>query len=111
MLGKKNRIQKSDIPKIVRSGDRIKGSMFDIKYVANADIVPPKFAIVVSKRIEKRAVARNTIKRKFRAALFELVRNGDIDSGQYIILTNDNKLIDVESGDLREMIREMLRKI
>lgn len=70
MLKKENRL-----PKTFFKGERLlKSPFFDLKIGRNGGSLS-RFAFVVSKKIDKRATARNRIRRKFRSCIEENLEN------------------------------------
>lgn len=58
--------RKFRLPKIYFKGERqTRSSLFDLKIAKNGKDLS-RFAFVVSKRIDKKAIVRNQVKRKFR---------------------------------------------
>lgn len=72
MLPKSNRLPAIEIKKILRSGKRIGGREFQLVY-AGGDAGNCRFAVIVSSAINKRAVARNRIKRLLRESVRHLI--------------------------------------
>jgi ribonuclease P protein component len=67
-----------------------------------------RFGIVVSKKIDKRAVERNQIKRFYRQTLEEL--NGNIGPGHDILLIVKKKILDGDKEENRSTIEKFLSK-
>lgn len=67
-----------------------------------------KFGIVVSKKIDKRAVVRNRIKRIFRSILFDLMQQ--IISGHDILFITRPAITGKTREEISEQIIESLRK-
>lgn len=110
MLGAKYRIPKSEIPNVVRRGKRFQSDLFDIKAWYDNNLDHPRFAIVVSTKIDKRAVVRNTIKRKFRSAIYSMLSSHDnfFRKGNFAIIVKKVEVKNFDPDELDEIIREML---
>lgn len=64
MLKKQNRLSKrSDFLKLKKEGAVKQSPFFGFLYLKNEEIDKPKFGFIISKKISKRAVDRNRIKR------------------------------------------------
>lgn len=94
MLGKRFRLtKKDDIGKIIKEGNRLAGKLFLCKFLENG-LEHCRFGIIVSKKVEKRAVKRNKCRRR----VYEAIRNnindicGSAKPHDIVILTNQNCL-------------------
>lgn len=87
----------------MRNSKNFKTDFFNIRIHFNQIISDPKFAIVVSKKISKKAVIRNQIRRR----IYEIVRNNfDFDKKCHIIINVVNK--NVCESDSNEMKKQLL---
>lgn len=69
MLSKQNRLKKKkEIEKVMRFGRAQAGEFLFLKWVKNG-LEAPRFCFVVSKKVSKRAVQRNKVKRRLREAV------------------------------------------
>lgn len=68
MLSKKYRATTEDVIQAVKKGSTIHTPYFSLR-VSNQKEIPPRFSVVVSKKVASRAVERNTIKRRIRHAI------------------------------------------
>lgn len=104
MLPKINRIPSQAIPDILQHGLRIRGECIDLVY---KKIRPPsRFTVIVSTKIDKRAVIRNRMKRLVREAIHHLLPSlkQSID-GVFIVR---KKLPDNEI-DVEKQIQKLLK--
>lgn len=111
MISKKARIAKKDIPNIVRRGKRFSGKGFDIKVWFDNTLESPKFTIIVSKKVDKSAVKRNLIKRKFRAAIFEILKENSLQifkNANYIIIIRSPEVAELKSTEISALLKESL---
>ena len=83
MLPKKNRITRKDFPAPPKQGFRVFSELFSgMVYPEKGQHI--KVSIVVSKKTAKLAVMRNTLKRRFYAAIQPLLSN--MDQGALVVL-------------------------
>ncbi len=108
MLNKTQRIPKKQIPAIARKGKRFVSELFDVKVWYDNAIEASKFAVIVSKKVHKSAVIRNTIKRKFKAAIFELEKEQFFRRGSYMVLVKAATVADLKSQELKAIVQEVV---
>jgi ribonuclease P protein component len=89
MLSRKYRLTKNkDFARVAQQGEFYRGHYFNLKWIEN-NLDCSRFGIVVSLKVDKKAVARNKIKRRLRAMIRENL--GQIVSGyDFLILTKNN---------------------
>ena len=71
MLPKPNRLPSQEMDILLRSGTRIRGDGIDLIYKKQSGFL--RFAFIVSTKIDKRAVARNRMKRLMREAVHHML--------------------------------------
>ena len=76
MLPKRRRLSAEEVRNIIAGGRSARVSLLSVKYVANTK--PLRAAAVVSKKISKKAVIRNRLRRAIYRALSSLEAHGDI---------------------------------
>lgn len=110
MIGKNNRISKKNIPNIVRRGKRFSSEGFDLKVWFDNSLESPRFTVIISKKIHKSAVKRNQIKRRFRAAIFEILKENQnmFSRANYIVIIRSSDLLDFKSGDIANLLRKSM---
>lgn len=108
MLARKFRLKSNEIPIIARKGKRYTGELFDIRAWFNNNLPNSKFSFAVSTKIDKNAVVRNTIKRKFKAAVRELEANNIFKKGSYLFVIKTKGLEEKKAPDLLKLIKEQL---
>jgi ribonuclease P protein component len=105
VLKKINRFEKKrDFEEVMDKGILIQSPFFGLKIIKNGD--EKKFGFVISKKISKKAVVRNKIKR----LLAEVVRKILIDSewkGKAIFLVK-KRALEADTNDLEKEIRRVL---
>lgn len=112
MLSSSYRIPKEEIPNIVRRGKKFSSEFFDVKAWFDDNLEHSHFAVVISAKVDKRAVVRNTIRRKFKAAIYkiindelEIINKGTFRKGNYIFLIRNAKLQDLKSQEIEGLIK------
>lgn len=96
MLAKQYRLSPREIPFIAKTGKAKRGEHLTIKYVLDSGLEHPKFAISISKKVDKRAAIRNRIKRRIRASIAELIEQDTFLLGKYLILIHSPNLASKE---------------
>jgi ribonuclease P protein component len=81
MLPKRSRLSVPAVRKVLAEGRRLRESFMSLKYVANKGLFAA--AVVVSKRVAKSAVKRNSIRRSIYRALRAITLPS---SGQMVII-------------------------
>lgn len=72
MLPQKNRLcKKKDFDRVFKKGKGIFGKTLGIKAYKNKEFSYPRFGVIVSNKISKKAVERNLIKRRIRSILVQ----------------------------------------
>lgn len=102
MLKRKNRL----IVGRARGGAIIATPFFTLKVFQN-DLSLARFGIVISKRTEKKATARNRVKRQFRACFEKLI--GKVKCQDYLFIIKKESL-DKKSNEICTQIEEALKK-
>ena len=95
-MPKNSRLTGSEIRRL-KPEKRLNSSLFSLSYTASTG--PGKAACVVSKKVSAKAVVRNTVKRRMRAALRAAA---PLPSGMSILLTAKKTAGDSEYSALRD---------
>ncbi len=74
MLPSKNRVNKTLFKEILKNGRSIHSPSFSFKYLNNPISTERQFSVVVSKKVLKRAVDRNLLKRRIYSILKEQLK-------------------------------------
>lgn len=113
MFKKKYRVGREAFAEVMKGGVRTSTPLFLIKYMRNKEEKdPPKYAVVVSKKIEKLAVNRNNFRRRTYYAIREIAKETIIQGKTYTILFFlRSSLRDVVFYNLKEDIRKVFREI
>lgn len=108
MLNRQYRLKNNEIAEIARKGRKFQGELFDIRVWYSINIEHSKFAFAVSTKIDKKAVIRNRIKRKLRAAVYSLEKNKEFKLGKYLFIVKSAKIADLKSNQLEIYINQQL---
>lgn len=103
MLKKVHKLNTSEFKEVFNFGKTIKNPLFIIKYKKGQKNFA-RFAVVVSKKISKKAVQRNVLKRRFFAALKELYPIFPVSD--YIFILN-LEVKDLQYKDLLENLKQI----
>jgi len=107
MLLKTQRLQKdSEIKEVLRNGKNAASSNLTIKWLSNKT-KKTKLALVVSKKIDKRAAKRNQIRRILRE---HLRQNYLLKPGNNIVIITRQGLVNLDSKQLRQELDKTLSK-
>ncbi len=109
MLAKKHRLTGSkDFERVQREGKTFQSQNFGVAYLNRGDAGPSRFAFVVSTKISKDAVDRNTIKRH----MSETVRliTPYIKEGFDIVFLAKTSIIRVPADEIMKEIRASVRE-
>ncbi len=74
MLPRANRLQKNrDVRKVLQRGSRLSGASMRLTTLPNR-LHHPRFTVMISTKVAKRATVRNRLKRQARAAVAEFIK-------------------------------------
>lgn len=110
MLAFANRFHgRGSIKTVLRMGSALRNDHFTLKYSLNERRKTPRFAVVVSKKVQKSAVGRNRIRRRMyellRIELPHLKPQGDI-----VIIVTSPDCRQMPINDLQQLIQTTLTK-
>lgn len=103
MLKKPNRASTHDLLITLKKGTTRNSGHFSIRKLAN-NHKESRISCVVSKKVAKTAVARNTLKRRMRALLREMVPK----SGVYIVYAKKDASL-LSGGEIRAELKALLK--
>lgn len=116
MLKKKYRLKKTTAFSATFRLKNCKSNEFLAIYIgkpkANPE-VPTKIGIIVSKKVHKRAVKRNKIKRRLREIYIEAVKTGiaaDIQESLSVIFIARIQILNIEYKQLKQAVFELLEQ-
>lgn len=107
-LAKKNILRRElDFDRVFKQGKAVKGSFLFIKYLRN-NLATPRFGIIVSTKVSKKAVERNRIRR----ILAETIRLNLLLLGDYDVLAvTDKQIIGASSEQIRQDLLSVLNNL
>ncbi len=103
MLKKAYKLNTSEFKEVFNFGKTIQTPIGLVKY-KKGDKLFPRFAVVVSKKISKKAVERNLFKRRVFASIQELYQ--DFSPSDYIIILNSS-IKDIQYKELITVLKNI----
>lgn len=110
-LARVHRLRRQEFDSVYRQGKRISGVYFRaivLKRVGEGFNVPPQIGIVVSKKVSKRAVQRNRIRRQLQAAFQHLLPR--LHRGWQGILIVQNSALGCTYAQILPELEKILKK-
>ncbi len=108
MLSLKNRLKKEkDFQRVFSHGRMAASDLMSIRFLNN-DIQETRVGFIVSKKVSKKAVLRNRIKRVLREQMKK--RMDKIIKGFDIIITAKGKILELESEEIGESLEKLLKR-
>jgi|SRR5690606_12405522 len=108
MLSKKYRIPKGLIALTIKRGFSVYTKNLTLKYLPHKTDIP-LFAFVIPKKVSKRAVVRNKLKRRSKAIIKNIL-NKIKDNHSYVIMFKPS-VNELNFSDLEKEIIELFNKI
>jgi len=106
MLKKENRLtKKNDFERVYKKGRGLKADSLFLKILENDKNIA-RIGIVVSKKVSKKAVERNKIKRRIR----EITRKMDLKSGFDIIIVTYPNIKEKDFNQIKDEIIYLFKK-
>jgi len=112
MLPRQNRLRKKeDVDRVFRRGRPVSGGLVMIKHLgSDSDSATPRVAVLVGKKLEKKAVHRNRIKRRLREVI--RLHVDQLPAGRdLLIVARSSKIRDISWEKLVEDTLSLLSKI
>jgi ribonuclease P protein component len=110
MLAKKYRFHRQNhVRRVYRSGSSARTTHLSLKFLKQKETSDSRLAVVVSKKVDKRATIRNRIRRR----VYEVIRTNwnDLPDGYDLVITvHDRTLTDNKHRDLAAEVIELLKK-
>ncbi len=101
--------KRSDFLRVAQSGKKWVSKSL-ILQVIETEIDRPRFGLTVSKRVSKRAVKRNRVKRRLRAAVYDIFPFHARDKADYVLIgrpgTEDRSYDDLKN-DLKWCLKRL----
>lgn len=109
MIAKANRITYRPLfKKVQREGKLYQSANFGIAYIDNQNDQPSKFAFIVSTKISKEAIDRNTIKRHMSEAIRIMVK--DIRNGLDVVFLAKPSIIRFPASEIVREVRSAIKE-
>ena len=110
MLKSENRLrQYKDFKEMRTKGKNVYSPLFNLKFIATNE-EESKFAIVVSKKVSKKAVVRNKIKRQIREIIRLELRDKRIKNNFNVVIYTKRLIAEKEYKELEQEIHYILKK-
>lgn len=106
MLKKRQRLSKRQFDEIFRSGKRYHSPLFQLIYTDQTGF---SGAVVVGKKVHKRAVDRNRLRRRVYNILYRLSKDKGL-TGTYIIITKPTAA-PAGFNDLKTAVEQLLKNL
>ena len=111
MLPSSNRLRSDKkIRYLLRYGKKIWSRSFSLIYLDNPENIAPQFTVIVSKRISKKAVTRNTIKRLLTECIRQEFLTG-IPVGISAVIIVKSEIIGLNYQELKKELALVFKKI
>ncbi len=110
MLAKKFRFHRqNEVRKVYRNGSSARSVHMSLKYLKQRTQSENRVAVVVSKKVDKKAVTRNRIRRR----VYEIIRKSWPDTAQgydLVFTVHERSLSNTKHEDLESEIHSLLNK-
>jgi ribonuclease P protein component len=108
MLQTKNRFKGNrQIMTIIKKGQSVYGQNIKLKYLNNYNQEHPKFSVVVSKKVSKKAVIRNRIRRR----IYSNIRLNHLNQkGMFALFVYSENFAYVKNNELTIILNEIFSK-
>ena len=110
MLKKENRLKKKkDFDAVFKECKFKRSPLFTFLGIKKNDLNCSRFGIIVSKKIAKKAVIRNKIKRRIREILRNRIK--EIDRGYDVVIIPSKEIVDKNYQEIKISLERGLKKI
>lgn len=106
MLKKKERLTKKEFDRFFSAGKRIHSPAFTLLYTPHESF---HGAVVVGKKVHKKAVDRNRLRRRLYNALYKEVKDPEV-TGVFIILSKSGA-VGLDFSELRHSVSSVLKTL
>ena len=83
MVKKKQKLSRNDFSSLLKQGKRVHGSLFSLTYSKAQNV---KVGVVVSKKVARKAVERNLLRRRVYAVLEKKIQDGVLSNVHLAVL-------------------------
>lgn len=109
MFPRKNRISKQkDFKRIFQKGGFARGKYLDCRAADNR-LGLPRFAVIVSSKVSKKAVVRNRVRRRIYALLREFFKDSELNKDIAVLVRQDISKADF--AEIRADLKQCLQKL
>ncbi len=109
MLSFENRLKKEkDFDRVFKEGKGVVSDEVVIKFIKN-DLNNNRFGFIVSKKVSKKAVRRNRIKRVLREQVRSIIQ--DMSVGWDVIIIARPKISENKSSDINQILGGVFKRI
>jgi len=109
VLPKKHRLKKKkEFERVFKKGKSAKKDFLFIKFIKNS-LDTTRFGFIVSRKISKKAVVRNKVKRRLREATREMLP--EIKPGYDIVVVAQRGIEKLNFFQIKDNLKELLKKI
>lgn len=105
MLPKKDRLTRQEYWKVMRSGKSVFGQNASVKFIKN-NLDHSRYAVVVSSKISKKAVVRNSLRRK----LYQVLSKRQ-NTGLDIVIFPQISMLNLDDAKIGVVLDQVLSKI
>ncbi|MCX6791599.1 MAG: ribonuclease P protein component [Candidatus Gottesmanbacteria bacterium] len=104
MLSSDHRLPKEEISPLLRTGTHVRSDIIELVYKKTDSV--PRFAFIVSTKVDKRATARNRMRRTMSESVRHLLTKAGPLDGIFIARRN---MSDLKQTDVQVLIEGLLR--
>ncbi len=101
MVSKENRLTKTEISNAMENGKRFRNDLFDLKLLKSESL--SKIAVIISKKVSKKAVIRNKIRRLIKQWFLE--HSNDFEPKMYVFIAKNENIRDLNTANLHELVK------
>ncbi len=105
MLKKKNKLNSSEIKTFKQSEGLLSSDILSVK-ISNTLHKETKYTVIVSKKISKKAVVRNKIKRR----VYNALKNIPIKTNVAMMVYTKKQIVDTPYKSIENTLKELLEK-
>lgn len=107
MLPKKNRADRKTVEKVFKSGNSLSSVNFSFRFSISPGLNTPKISIVVPKTLAKKAVDRNSLRRKGYFALEKYIKNFPKEIVGVIVFKKYQSNVSIIEDEIKKIISKI----
>lgn len=108
MLSNKNRFHgHGSLRYVYKNGEAVRGKLITLKYSTNLRRKEPRVAVVISKKVLKRAVGRNRVRRR----IYEVIRHElpqTLPQRDMVFLVFSSEILAMPHEELKNTIKQLI---